>query len=530
MPEIELQPKQSALYDLIVNHPAPVVGVGGGRGAAKSYAADAISLIMMSERKLLCLMVMRNADQILRYHVEQIGRTFPWCEKGLKRSFPAKLRLGKSELDFSYAENLDDIERRFRSGNYDVVFVDQAEQFSGRELRELRKANRSKGGRNAKQVLLFNMRGAGIHDLRRMFHTHEVNKDEDPDDYVFIKFNPWDNVQWVISALEEDGYTVEDYYAWSDQQRKDYAAERGPYTRQLATDDEVIRKADWEGDWDSIEGAYFSSSFDLESTRLSFAKVEELRKPWATHWMSQDYGKSHYTSHHWHYRVTLSPVEVEKYLGWLGRKTPLNVVVTYREMILNEMNAAEVGRKVVESTPLVERPRLKAFFLSPELVTEDPNTIGSQQSRELRPFGIPLATKADNERVGGWGLMSKMLKATKQRGVDPEGQEYADCWFISVECIEALKSIPMAMRDPKNLDDVLKTDKSQAKLEQDVLDDLRYGLKTMLAPRKKTEEDVYQEKMHVADPTARMMIAFRHEQKKVQKRTLRLPPSWKANL
>ncbi|HEY4357099.1 MAG TPA: hypothetical protein VGN16_15225 [Acidobacteriaceae bacterium] len=318
--EIELQPKQTELYELIVDHPAPVIGVGGGRGAAKSFAADACAVTLMYERKgLLGCMVMRNSDQILRYHIEAIGRNFPWLEGDLKRSFPAKLRIGRSELDFSYAENLEDIERRFRSGNYDIMFVDQAEQFSGRELRELRKATRSRGGKPAKQVLLFNMRGAGIHDLRRMFHTHEVNKDEDPDDYVFVKFNPWDNVQWVLAPLAERGYSVDDYYAWTDEQRKRFAAEYGPYTRQLATDDEVIRKADWEGDWDSIEGAYFANSFDLESTRITAHKVGELQKSWAAHWISQDYGKSHYRKRHLHSeRHELSCGELRFFGNYIG--------------------------------------------------------------------------------------------------------------------------------------------------------------------------------------------------------------------
>lgn len=529
MPEISFQPKQDELYELIENHSAPVVGAGGGRGAAKSSGADRSIIRIMHERKILACMVMRNWDQVYKYHVEPIRRDFPWLEAGLKTSSPAKLTIGKSELDFSYAESLEDIERRFRSGNYDLICVDQAEQFSSRELRELRKATRSKGGRQAKLVLLFNMRGAGIQDLRKWFHTHEVNKEEDPSDYVFVKFNPWDNVEWVRAALSEDHYTTFDYYAWTDQQRKDYAASRGPYTKQLATDDEVIRKADWEGDWDSIEGAYFANSFDLENTRISAKLVEDLRKPWATHWLSQDYGKSHYASSHWHFRVTLSPEEVTKHLNWHERKTPLNVVVTYREMIVNELNAAEVGRRLVECTPQVERSRLRAFYLSPELVTDDPNTIGSQQSKEVRPFGMPGAVKADNERIGGWGLMSKLLKATKQRGVDENGQEYADCLLISVECVEALKAIPMAMRDPKNLDDVLKTDKSQTKIEQDVLDDLRYGYKSMLAPRQKTEQEKFDEQMAKANPQARMMMTFRHEQQKAAKKRVVMPPSWKAN-
>ena len=464
--EIQLQPKQKDLLELIKNHPAPVIGVGGGRGAAKSSGADRCVIISMYEHKLLACMMMRNFDQVHKYHVEAIRREFPWLEKNIKSSSPAKLRIGKSELDFSYAENYEDIERRFRSGNYDLILIDQAEQFTAREIREVRKANRSKGGKPAKIILLFNMRGTGIQDLRKWFYTHEVNKDEDPDDYVFIKFNPWDNVEWVRAALEEDGYTVFDYYAWTDEQRKLYAAERGPYTRQLATDDEVIRQADWEGGWDSLEGAYFANSFDLESTRINGRPNDDrtlgqtvgiICKPWAVHWIAQDWGKSHYCATYWCFRITLSPSEVKEALGW-DVSVPLNVTCTYRELIVSELTSGEVARKVVEATPPNERPKIKSFFLSPDAFGErdSTNTIAIQQSKELRAVGMPGATQADNDRIGGWALMGKLLKAAKFKAVDPQTGPLTDVWLISSNCPELLKTIPMLMRDPKNLDDVLK--------------------------------------------------------------------------
>jgi len=106
----------------------------------------------------------------------------------------------------------------------------------------MRKACRSKGKRKAKVILAFNMRGAGIQTLRKWFYLKEYNKDESPDDYAFIKANPWDNIEWVRPALEDDGYTEFDYYAWTDEQRMSYAATRGEYTRQLASDDESYPK------------------------------------------------------------------------------------------------------------------------------------------------------------------------------------------------------------------------------------------------------------------------------------------------
>lgn len=501
----------------------------------------------MSERPgLQCTLVMRNWDQVFKYHIEEIRKSqeFKGINEALKTTPPASLKIGTSQLDFSYAENLQDVIRRFRSANIDVLVVDQSEQFTEAEIREMRQAARSKSGKPAKLVLSFNMRGAGIDFHRNWFHLRRVGAEEDAEQFRFVKFNPWDNCQWVIEALREDGYTVEEYYSWTDDQRKRYASVRGTYTKQLSTLDPVIRKADWEGDWNSIEGTYFQNSFDLDATRISAGKVEALRKPTATHWMSSDWGKAHWWPSHWHFRVALSPSEVHTILGW-HVSSSLNVTITYRELVANEKTPDEMARLQISRTPDHERSRLRAYFLSPEQVTGEPNSVGAQQARELRAAGMPGPVKADNDRIGGWSLMDRLLRGTKFAGHDPstlritcndcghqtiaasgaeskcgrcgsislraEAAQCSDVWLISAECPELLESIPKLIRDPKNLDDVLKTDKSSARLEQDIADDVRYGLKSMLAPRKKTAEDEYRERMASADdPAERTMIAARH--------------------
>ena len=535
MPELSLQPKQSELLRIIKTGREPVIGVYGGRGSAKSSGVDrAVITLMHEQRDLTCCMVMRTwVKQMVPFHLEPIRRDFPWIADKLKTSPPAMLRIGSNRLDFKYAENYDSVTEAFRSGNYDLIVVDQAEQFTGREIREIRKANRSRGGRTAKIVLVFNMRGASIQELRKWFYLHEVNKDEDPADYVSIRFNPWDNVEWVRAALREDGYSVREYYAWTDDQRKAYAAKRGPYTRQLATDDEVIRKADWEGDWDSLEGSYFANSFDLESTRIGPSLVDSLRKSWAVHWFGQDWGKAHWCATGWAFRIALKPSEAHAILGWELVK-PINVSVLYREMIVNEREAPDVAQDIIDSTPPSERALMKAFFLSPEEVTDDPNSIGSQESRRLRQHGMPGASKADNDRKGGYGLLGALFKAAKGKGwgVDKDGNrfQYDDALLISSECPECLNCIPALLRDPKNLDDVLKTDLSTAKIEQDIGDMMRYLFKSMLAPKRKPEEAEFQERMAVASPQSRTMMLFKHEQDRAKKKRQVMPPSWRANI
>ena len=130
--------------------------------------------------------------------------------------------------------------------------------------------------------------------------------------------------------------------------------------------------------------------------------------------------------------------------------------------------------------------------------------------------------------------MGALFKAAQGKGwgVDKDGNkfQYDDAMLISSECAELLNAIPALMRDPKNLDDVLKTDLSQAKIEQDCGDGCRYLVKSMLAPKRKTAEDVYQEQMAAATPVDRTMLAFKHEQRVKAKKRQVLPPSWRGNI
>ena len=230
--DLSLQPKQHRVLDLIQHSKAKVIGVGGGRGAAKSGGADRIALdLMMEEPGIVCCIVMRNWDQVRKYHVEPMLRQFPDLDEYYGRSdHNLILPVGKgvfSQLDFSYAESLPDVERRFRSGNYRYIIVDQAEQFSEQELGEMMLANRGRG--NAKTVLLFNMGGIGIQALRKWFYTKEYSEHDRAERYEFVHVYPWDNVEWARDALAEDGLSPKHYYSWTDEERFQYFITRTDY-------------------------------------------------------------------------------------------------------------------------------------------------------------------------------------------------------------------------------------------------------------------------------------------------------------
>lgn len=501
MVDIHLQPSQGELLDLIEHSPATVIGVGGGRGAAKSGGADRVALVLMLEQpgSLSCL-VMRNNDQVRKYHMETITRDFPVLEDYLHKTHQ-KILLPvagtTSELTFSYAENLEDVKRRFRSGNYRYIFIDQAEQFTWEELSEIMLANRSKGAHKAKTILLFNMGGIGIQDLRNRFGpVKKFNENERPGDYTFLHVFPQDNVEWSRSELELDGLTEEDYYSWTDTERFDYFTQRSAYGRKLNALDDATRARDLLGSWESLEGAYFGRVFDYKATLKSAEVAEAVIRPWDQRWISTDWGKTHYCSTHWHGKSLLSPKEVKQWLGWDVPRA-LHVVSTYRRMIVNEQTSIQMAKGLVLATPVHEREKIKRYPFSPEQFGErdSEDTVPIIIGRELSKFGMPWPEEADNSRKPGWLLMHTLLNNTRiwatpadQRTAEMEAEAGDTVWIISSECPEALETIPVLMRNVKDLDDVVKTDKGQAVLAMDVADDLRYGLQSMLGSGHKPEK------------------------------------------
>ena len=420
MPDISLQPKQDQLLSLMKYGQASWVGAGGGRGGAKSAAIQRIALALILEDPCVACIVMRNYDQVRKYHIEPFQRSWPELEPYMITS-KSKLKIpvgdAYSEIDFSYAENLVDVERRFRSANYKYIFVDQAEQFIEPELREIKQANRFAGAAQGacKTLLAFNMGGAGIQTLRKWFHTREYNKLERPEDFAFVHVYPWDNVEWVRSALREDGYTPKDYYSWSDEARMRYAEVKGDYTKNLNSQDEALRQRDWFGSWESLEGAYFGRVWQLETIRRTPDEISRVLKPWSNRWIAQDWGKAHWNVTYWMGRHVLSPAEIKEVFGWEVDK-PVGCVCVYDELVVSELGSSEVAAEIVKKTPQVDRGMVKRFFLSPDAFGErdSENTIAIKQGAVMKDAGLPKPEEADNDRLGGAQLLYNLMLETKR--------------------------------------------------------------------------------------------------------------------
>jgi len=119
-------------------------------------------------------------------------------------------------------------------------------------------------------------------------------------------------------------------------------------------------------------------------------------------------------------------------------------------------------------------------------------------------------------------LSGKMNPTRTDDDYEAEGGGYSvktPLLFISSNCTEVIEAIPMAIRDnkhPGRAEDVLKMPTKS----DDILDDVRYGAKSMLNPRQIAPLDVRAREFYNELPTESQhskwmaMMRFEYDQKK----------------
>ena len=140
------------------------------------------------------------------------------------------------------------------------------------------------------------------------------------------------------------------------------------------------------------------------------------------------------------------------------------------------------------------RVKPKAIYFSHEKFSRTGEGVGGfgrrpadEYSRELRALGLPPVTPATRDRIASASLMYNMLKK-------------GEIVILDI-CKELLLAIPSLMRDPDNIDDVLKVDAKG----DDIYDGFRYGLYGHLGAKKKPVEKTQEERvkeLQKADPLA----------------------------
>jgi phage terminase large subunit len=253
-----------------------------------------------------------------------------------------------------------------------------------------------------------------------------------------------------------------------------------------------LRQAFLEGDWNVFAGQYF----DLFDVRRHTARAERVGlEAWWPRWISIDWGFEHPSAVYWH----------------AARPDVAGGVVTYREFVANHLSPRMLAQAIVErSCDGDGRPeRISEIFLSPDAFARRTSelTIAEQLGEVLADKDLPRPVPADDDRVGGWMLIYQMLQ---------DGQ-----WVIADHCAQLIDCLPTLVRDPANVEDVLKM------AGDDPADSARYGLKSRLSPGRAPIEQRAAERISTADTTSRAiwMQKFLAEERRASRPAV-LPHRW----
>ena len=229
------------------------------------------------------------------------------------------------------------------------------------------------------------------------------------------------------------------------------------YLKTMAHLPKRLREALRLGLWKIFVGQYFD--FD-PAIHCEPPQTWDI-KPWNPRWISIDWGYQHPAAVYWHVL------------------TDDGVTRTYRELVKNLLTPKMLGQGIVDLTGSqsaagavgdyadLELEKISDVYLSPG------NPFGSRDGAKpiaeqigdiLAAAGIPRPSPADDDRVGGWMLMSQMLES--------------GLWKIGTNCVQLIDTIPAAVHDEKKVEDVAKFDAIDGQGGDDPLESARYGLKS----------------------------------------------------
>ncbi len=210
----------------------------------------------------------------------------------------------------------------------------------------------------------------------------------------------------------------------------------------LENSDELTRKALMDGDWSIFAGRFFTEWDERLHVIPSFKPPANWTK-----WVAIDYG----------FAAPFCAL-------WFARSPDRKRVVVYRELYQKGLYDFQQA-KLVRSMSKGERIRL--FVADTQMFNERREAGLPSIARIFSKNHIPLV-RASKSRQAGWALVKRNLYWNANDKVPPR-------LFVTRDCPNLIRTIPLMVRDEKNPEDLADT-VNGSKTEDDACDTLRYGL------------------------------------------------------
>ncbi len=386
-------PKQKEFF----SSKARYVAYGGARGGGKSWAARVKAVLLAADNNgIQILFLRRHLNELRENHIYPLLRLL-----GKNAEYKASTRefifLNGSRIVMGYLANETDV-LQYQGQSYDVIFMEEATQFTEFQFQALTECNRSSGMCEKmfypRMYFTCNPGGVGHEWVKRLFIDRIYKNSEREEDYSFIRSGVYDNPFLLKNSPD--------------------------YVRSLENLPEKRREAMLLGNWDIYEGQYFSEFSRDIHVLFPFSITDDFKR-----YVSIDYGLDMFCA------------------LWIAVDASGRCFV-YREVyekniIISE--AAEIIKK------LSEGERINMYFAPPDLFSRRQET-GKSAVNIFSEHGL-VFYKTDNNRVNGWYALKEFL--TPKEDITGEKKPRL---MIFENCRNLIRTLPALTFDDKNPNDV----------------------------------------------------------------------------
>lgn len=481
------QEKQMEFHDSPATYPLMEGGRGGGKSIALLWEAIYMCLIVNGCN---CLLLRRTLTASEKGGIED--HFLKYCPRKFYKSWNGQAHCATfwngSKLFFGHIKSDRDLSQ-YQSAEFLFIGWDELTQFTYSQWDYLKGSNRcpiktDKFGHPVKPRMAgaTNPNGIGNGWVKALWITKKPPAGE-----MVLNYKPED--YHAIHSTFEDNFV--------------YRNDSDYISKLQSISDPVLRAAWIPGDWKILAGQYFQNwegVWDDVEKKYVGRHVRELGaigfQDWQDHWISIDWGYAHATCVLWWCRAVVAD-EFGRTVDELGK--PKTMIVCYREFVTRQMNEEALARKIatltVDPTGRERVPHISRIFLSPDRFnkTNEEHTIADKMGDVLREYNLPRPERANNDRVGGWQLMTTLFDTS---GV-----------VVVNSCRDVIESVPKLQRDPKKLEDAIKEGNE---LFLDVCESFRYGVMSYADENAIPRDVQVDERIKaIKDPTAKYMEYLR---------------------
>ena len=401
------------------------VGYGGARGGGKSWMVRTKAVLLTGRWAGIKILIMRQTyPELEQNHIRQLRKLLPRSIATYNKTEKRFTFRNGSTIDFQYCKNDGDLDR-MQGSEYDVIFIDEATNFSEYQLKAIAACCRCVNNFPKRIYYTCNPGGQGHGYIKRIFIDRKYNTGENPDDYSFTQALVQDNV--ALMELDPD------------------------YIKNLEALPPKLKKAWLEGAWDVFEGQFFEEFVDdpehYEDRQWTHV-IEPFDIPagWKIY-RSYDFGYSKPFSCAW-WAVDYEGV-LYRILEFYGCTGMPNEGVKW-----SPSKQFEEIKKVEQQHPYLKGKTIRGVA-DPAIWAKD---TGESVADVAAKHGI-FFDKGDNQRIAGWMQMHYRF------AFDENGYPMM---YIFNNCKAFIRTIPLLLYDDTHVED-LDTDG-----EDHVADEARY--------------------------------------------------------